>query len=333
MTVVVTGASGHLGVNLIHELISEKRLVRALVHKNYQTVEGINAEIVSGDVRDVDSLYRAFEGAEVVYHLAATITLLKNEWRMVEAVNVIGTRNVVDACLHCGVKRLVHFSSIHAMMQEPFTTPVDESRPLVTSRQDPPYDRSKAMGEIEIRKGIEKGLNAVIINPTGVIGPYDFQPSHFGEALISIANGKIPALIQGGFDWVDARDVVRGAMQAEKRAPTGSKYLLSGHWVSIREMADMVKELTDAKIPGFICPMSLAQIGAPIITAYSRIIGKRPIFTSVTLRALSSNHNISHEKATRELDYQSRPFQITINDTLKWFEQNGMLECHLKENK
>jgi dihydroflavonol-4-reductase len=194
----------------------------------------------------------------VVYHLAAIISLLKSEWPLVEKVNVIGTRNVVEACRRSGVKRLVHFSSIHAMVQEPFDKPVDESRPLVSGRQNPPYDRSKAAGEIEVRKGIEKGLDAIIVNPTGIIGPFDYQPSHFGTALLLIANGKMIALINGGFDWVDVRDVVQGAMLAEKKAPTGSKYLLSGHWASMCDIADVIKEISDASIPGFVCPMPLA---------------------------------------------------------------------------
>ena len=142
MTVVVTGASGHLGANLVRALVAEKRPVRALVHINKQTVEGLGAEVVPANITDVDLLCHAFEGAEVVYHLAATISLLMHEWQKVEAVNVIGTRNVVDACLRCGVKRLVHFSSIHSMIQEPFDKPVNESSPLVTSQKNPPYDRS-----------------------------------------------------------------------------------------------------------------------------------------------------------------------------------------------
>ena len=317
-------------MNLVRALVAEKRPVRALVHINHKTVEGLGAEIVQGNISDVDSLCRAFNGAETVYHLAATITLLQNEWPLVEKVNVIGTRNVVAACLRCGVKRLVHFSSIHAMQQEPLDTPVNESRPLVEGRQYPPYDRSKAASEKEVRQGIEKGLDTVIINPTGILGPYDYQPSHFGAALLSMANGKMIALINGGFDWVDARDVVQGAMLAENKAPTGSKYLLSGHWVSMPEIADMMKEISDASITGFICPTPIARFGAPFATAYNRLLGRRALYTSVALRALQSNHNISHEKATRELGYQPRPFKETLVDTLQWFAQNGNLKCRLK---
>ena len=330
MTVVVTGASGHVGMNLLRALVAEKRPVRALVHVNHKTVEGLGVEIVQGNISDVDSLCRAFEGAETVYHLAGKITLLKNEWPLVGKINVLGTRNVVDACLRCSVKRLVHFSSIHAMQQEPLDAPVDESRPLIEGRGYPPYDRSKAAGEKEVRKGIEKGLDAVIINPTGIFGPYDYQPSHFGSALLSMANGKMIALIDGGFDWVDARDVVQGAMLAEKMAPNGSNYLLSGHWVSMPEIANIIKEITDASITGFVCPMPVARFGAPFATVYNRLLGKRALYTSISIRALHSNHNISHEKATRELGYQPRPFRETMVDTLQWFAQNGNLKCRLK---
>jgi len=330
MTVVVTGASGHLGTNLVRELVVEKRQVRALVHVNHQTLESLGAEIVRGDVTDLDSLCRAFEGVETVYHMAAVISLLNDEWPLVEKVKVFGIGNVVEACLRCGVKRLVHFSSIHALNQLPFDTSVDEYRPLIEGRQYPPYDRSKAAGQREVRKAIANGLNAVIINPTGVFGPYDYQPSHFGMALLSMANGKMPALIDGGFDWVDARDVVQGAMQAEKKAPAGSEYLLSGHWVSMPEIATMIKEISDAAITSFVCPMPVASFGAPFATACNRLLGKRPLYTSISLRALKSNHHISHEKATRELGYQSRPFRETLADTLKWFEQNGDLKCRLK---
>ena len=154
-----------------------------------------------------------------------------------------------------GVSRLIHFSSIHALEQKPLDTPVDETRPLVTSEDHPPYDISKAGGEREVLKGIEKGLNAVIINPTGVIGPYDYYPSHFGEVLLSLACGKFPALVNGGFDWVDARDVAYGAMRAEEVAPRGSKYLLSGHWASMPELAFMLKEILEIDPPRFTCPL------------------------------------------------------------------------------
>ena len=324
--VAVTGATGHIGANLVRALIDKGIPTRCLVHVNCQAIDGLNVERVDGDLRDVDSLCRAFDGVDVVYHLAASISLSMADWPRLEEINVKGTRNVVEACRRTGVHRLIYFSSIHALVQEPLDIPVDEARPLVESRKYPPYDRSKAAAEIEVQRGIKNGLDAVIIYPTAVFGPHDYQPSFFGEALISIARRKLPALVTGGFDWVDVRDVVAGAMLAEAKAPAGARYLLSGHWVSMCDIAAMIEKIAGVSTGRPVCPLWLAHLGAPFIGAMSRFNGKRPLYTSVSLRALKSNRSISHERATRELGYQSRPFRETLVDTLQWFTDNGKLE-------
>jgi dihydroflavonol-4-reductase len=330
--IVVTGAAGHIGANLVRALAAQGRPVRALVHLDRQALEGLDIEVVSGDIRDPESLLKAFKGAEVVYHLAARISISGDPWSLLEAVNVIGTRNVVEACLRCGVRRLVHFGSIHTLT-DTTDIPVDESSALVASGRYPPYDRSKAAAEREIQRGMEKGLGAIIISPTAIVGPHDYKPSHFGEALLKLANGRLPALVSGGFDWVDVRDVVNGAIRAEKVAPSGAKYLLSGHWVSLRQVARMTEEITGVKAPASVCPMWLARIGAPFITAFDRLARRRPLYTSASLQALRGHRRISHGKASRELDYHPRPFRETLIDTLKWFEAAGKLERPLKSKK
>jgi dihydroflavonol-4-reductase len=326
MTVAITGATGHIGANLVRALVDKGISPRCLVHVNCQAIDGLNVETVQGDVRNFDSLCQAFEGIEVVYHLAASISLSMADWPRLEEINVRGTANVVEACLRTGVRRLVHFSSIHALVQEPLDIPVDESRPLVDSRRYPPYDRSKAAAEIEVRRGMEKGLDTVIVYPTAVFGPYDYQPSFFGEALVAIAERKLLALVTGGFNWVDVRDVITGAMAAEAKAPAGARYLLSGHWVSMCEIAAMIEEITGVSTGKPISPLWLAYIGVPFIGVISRLRGKRPLYTNVSLKALKSNRNISHQRATRELGYQPRPFRDTLVDTLKWFQENGQLK-------
>jgi dihydroflavonol-4-reductase len=330
-SVIITGASGHAGANLVRALLERGDRVRALVHRQGKAIEGLDVDIKHGDVRELDSLCRAFEGVEVVYHLAARISLSMNGWDEIEGINVKGVRNVVEACLRTGVRKLVHFSSIHAFCQQPLDIPLDETRALVCGDGDPPYDRSKAMGEMEVSKGIERGLDAVIINPTAVVGPYDYYPSHFGQALISMAEGKLPAIISSGFDWVDARDVAQGAIAAREHAPAGSKYLLSGHWVSMYDIACMIEKITGCKAPGFVCPMWLAPAGVPFMSVFAHLKGTRPIFTGVTLKALSGNRTISHEKASRKLGYNPRPFLNTLYDTLDWFARNGYLSRRIKE--
>ena len=327
---VVTGAAGHAGGNLVRALLARGQAVRALVHRNQQALQGLTVEVVEGNVGDPASLQRAFDGAETVYHVAATISLSMREWPLVEAINVVGTRNVVAACLRCGVRRLVHFSSIHALVQEPLEVPVDEARPLVESPRYPPYDRSKAAAEQEVRKGLEQGLDAVVVYPTGMIGPYDFRPSHFGQVLLALAHGRLPALVAGGFDWVDVRDVVEGAIRAGEGAPAGARYLLSGHWASLRELAALVEEITGARAPRLAFPMWMARLGVPFGTHFTRLDGEHPLYTSVSLRALRGNRGVSHERATRDLGYRPRPLRETLEDTFRWFAENETVERRLR---
>ena len=328
MTVLITGASGHIGNNLVRALIAKGLRPRCLIHQHTRAIEGLDVEKVNGDVCDISSLYRAFEGADTVYHLAGLISLSTNNWNDLQRTNIAGARNVVEACLKTGVKRLIHFSSIHAFEREPVDRPVCEENPLVTSLKHAPYDRSKAGGTLEVRKGLEKGLDAVIIHPTAVIGPHDYQPSYLGEAILMMAKGKLPALVPGGYDWVDVRDVVQGTIAAAEKAPRGSAYLLSGHWVSMCDMAALIAELAGGKIGKFICPLWLANTGAVLLKMMSKINGKKPIYTSMSLKALQENRNVSHAKAANELGYQPRPFRDTVEDTLRWFHEDGQLPLH-----
>jgi dihydroflavonol-4-reductase len=333
MIVAVTGASGHLGANLVRALLKENKTVRALVNTNRQALDGLKIDVIKIDVRDAYSLYKAFSGVEVVYHLAGVISLSTNDWKNVEAINVLGTHNVVDACLQCGVKRMIHFSSIHAIEQNPIDKVLDEKSPLVDSKDCPPYDRSKAAAEKEVRQGIEQGLDGVILNPTAIIGPWDSQPSFLGSALLAMAQGRMPALVPGGFDWVDARDVAAAAIKAEHKAPTGAKYILGGHWATVQDLAKIVEDLTGIPGPRLIVPTWLAKTGAPLVTAINQITRNRPIYTAVSIRALNGcNRNISHERATRELDFHPRQLEETISDTLHWFQDHGMLNYSQKKS-
>jgi len=225
----------------------------------------------------------------------------------------------------------VHFSTIHSLCSEPLDIPVDENRPLVESRRSAPYDLSKAAGERLVRQAAGEGINAVIINPTGVIGPYDYRSSHFGQALIMMADGRIPVLLEGGFDWVDARDVAEGAIKAEQAAPPGANYLLSGTWLSVKETAAIVAQIMGRRPPALVCPVPVARACAPIVTAVSRWTGARPIFTNVSLKALASNRNISHARATRELGYEPRPISQTLADTIRWFMDNGFIKGKVRQ--
>ncbi|MGD8458556.1 MAG: NAD-dependent epimerase/dehydratase family protein [Anaerolineales bacterium] len=323
--IVVTGASGLLGGNLVRELLKEGHRVRCVVHHDCRSLDGLDVEIVHGDVRKEESMCKAFKSTQIVYHLAGEISLKMDNWSHMEAINVVGVRNVVNACLACNVDRLIHFSSIHAKKQKPFHVPLDESRDLVGKDGAVPYDWSKAAGEIEVRKGIAKGLDAVIINPTGILGPYDYKPSFFGKGIIWIAKGFLPILVNGGFNWVDARDVAVGAIKAAQTATPGSNYLLGGHWRSLVDIGNMVSDILGKNPPYFSVPLWLAYLGIPIMHGFSLATKQRNIFTRVTLHSLNSNRKIRHDLASRELGYQPRTLNETITDVLSWFSMNGYL--------
>lgn len=324
MTVVVTGAAGHLGGNLVRALLAKGHRVRAVdLARDWRPLAGLDVEAVEGDIRDGAFLERAFAGAETVYHTAALISLRTDDFPLVEAVNVGGVRNVVAACRAQGVRRLIHFSSIHAHRQEPLGFPVDEWSPLASTEKGPSYDRSKAAGQLVVQAAVEEGLDAVILNPTGIVGPYDYRPSFFGRVLLALAQGTMPALVASGFDWVDARDVAEAAIRAEELAPRGARYILSGHWVSMRDLARLTEEITGTRPPRFVSPLGLAQLAAAARCALVK--GEESVFTPVSLRALRSNRRISHELATRELGYRARPLRETLGDLYQWFAQVGML--------
>jgi dihydroflavonol-4-reductase len=326
MTTVVTGAAGHIGGNLVRELVAQGRSVRALVYRDRRAIEGLDVEVVIADLLDRESLSRAFAGADTVYHLAGRIVIYGCDEEQVHAVNVLGTRNVVETCLDLGVKRLVHFSSIHAVAQEPLDRPLDEGRPLADTGPCLLYDRTKALGQKEVMAGVDRGLDAVIVSPGGVMGPHDYKPSHIGEMLLSLHDRRIPALVPGGFTWVDVRDAVQGAIAAEERGRTGEAYLLGGEWVSILDLSRWVAELTGARTPQTVLPMWLARVGAPFVTGYARLRGRRPLFTAESLSVIAGNTRMNCDKAKRELNFLPRPVRETVEDTLLWFSEAGMLK-------
>lgn len=323
---VVTGASGHLGANLVRALLHQGHSVHALVHLDTAALAGLGMETIHGDVCDLSSLRCAFEGADVVYHLAGHISISPGSSPKLHQVNVEGTRNVVRACLDCRVRRLIHFSSIHALAATPPGVPANESTPLVDDEAGRlSYDQSKARGERIVAEAVRQGLDAVILAPTAVVGPYDYHPSRFGQVLLALARNRMPIHVSGGFNWVDVRDVVDAALRAEQTAPSGSKYLLSGQWLSLKEVALLAGNVTGASVSCTAVPLPLARACAPLAEAFCRLTDRTPLFTRYSIEALCQHRLVSHQKASSEIAYQPRSFEETLTDTYRWFRQNGYL--------
>ncbi len=322
---VVTGASGHLGANLVRALLAAGRSVRAVVHEDARALNGLGVERVDADVLDPASLRRAFEGAGSVFHLAGKISLMGDRDGSVRRINVDGTRNVAEACLASGVRRMVHVASIHALADPGAHRTVDEGALLAEGRRNPADDRSKAEGLRFVESAAARGLDAVSLLPAAVIGPYDHKPSRTGRLLVALAKGRMPALVEGGYHWVDARDVAAAALAAETRGRSGARYLVTGPWRSASDLAAMVTACGGAKPPRLVLPLVVARAFAPFADAWGRLAGEEPLFTREAVRTLRGHRNVVWGRAADELGFRPRPLEATVADTLAWLRSAGRL--------
>jgi len=323
---VVTGATGYIGGVLVRALADRGDTVRAVFHERSGLFEAPGVEWVRGDVLDRASMVAAFRDADVVFHLASLVSIEPRMADAMRAVNVAGARNVVEAALECSVRRLVHFSSIRAYNQFPLDEVLDETRDRVDGLPRPAYDRSKALGEDEIRYGMERGLDAVVLNPTGVIGPYDRGPTGVGQFFLDLQRREVPMLIAGGFDCVDVRDVVQATLAAESRGRSGENYILGGRWHSVPELAGLSEAETGVAAPRFVCPVALARFWAPFQMAWDRFRARPPLYTPDALHHISrSNRRVSSAKAQAELGFTPRPARDSVRDAVRWFEKGGEL--------
>jgi dihydroflavonol-4-reductase len=329
--VVVTGATGHVGNVLVRELLRRGERVRAAVplHEPLEALAGLGLEVAVADVRDPQSLFWAFADADTVFHLAGIISIATGERRLLEEVNVKGTRNVVEACLQAGVRRLVYTSSVHALEEPPSGTPVRETAEFRPEALDGDYARSKARASTEVLVGVRRGLDAVMVFPSGIIGPYDFRQSEMGQLFVDFARGRLKAYVDGAYDFVDVRDVVVGLLQAAEKGRRGEGYILSGQRISVRGLLDLLERVTGVKARARRVPIGLARLAALLAPAWCRIRRARPRFTSYSLRVLRSNCQMDRTKAERELGYAARPLVETVRSTIEWFVATGRLRLKL----
>jgi dihydroflavonol-4-reductase len=324
VVVVVTGAAGHVGANLVRALRERGFEVRGVDQRDPPpALAALGASWVRASILDPPPLRAAFAGAEVVYHLAARISVTGDPDGRVRATNVDGVRNVAEAALAAGVRRLIHCSSVHAFDLERCGETLDETGPRALAPRLPAYDRSKAAGEAALRAVVERGLDAVIANPTGVVGPLDLGPSRMGRFFLALRDGRLPALVDGGFDWVDARDVAMTLIAAGERGRTGESYLVPGHWCSIRELAALAQATTGVPAPQRVVPMTLARAWGPIGTRLGRSSDNPLVFTGEALHALRFGSRVSGAKAERELGHTARPLEESVRDLYAGFRELG----------
>lgn len=321
---LVTGGAGHLGNVLVRELLARGERVRVLVlpGEDTRSLEGVNVERMDGDILDRDSLARAMEGVDVVFHLAGLVSITEEKACLLQEVNVEGTRNVIEIVQRMGIPKLIYTSSIHALERPPKGIPITELLPFDPNNPAGVYDRTKAQASLLVQEAVRQGLDARIVCPTGVIGPYDFRRSEMGELILSWMQRRVNVLVDGGFDFVDVRDVAQGEILARDHGKAGETYILGGERIELTALHKLVQKILGRKTRPITFPLPIAMLMTPIAELYYKITKTKPRFTRYSLETVDSNSDISSAKAETELGYHPRALAQSMTDTVRWWWEN-----------
>jgi dihydroflavonol-4-reductase len=321
---VITGANGRIGLALCAELKSRGCFVRALIRKGADAylpfIEPYADEIVYADVTSPESLEPAFAGAAYVYNMAGIVSIASKMNREVEAVNVGGVGNVIDAALKSGIRRLVHAGTVHTL---PFKNNEEILREI--PRFDPDavsgaYAVSKCIGSNLVLDAVrDRGLDAVIGMPSGVVGAFELKRSNFGQMVVDVAERRLPVYITGAYDFVDVRDVVKGFADIAQKGPTGESYILSGHAVSVKDLVSYAARAAGVKPPSICLPLPLIKALAYPAEGWSLLWHKTLTFTPYAMKVLGDNCNFSHEKISALTGYSPRPVEEAIAEQVEYY--------------
>jgi dihydroflavonol-4-reductase len=327
---LLTGATGNLGSNICRVLLSRGETVRALVRHPVKTRVHKEVEISPGDVLDITSLERFFSVEDdtdiYVIHCASVVALDPNFSQIVHDVNITGTQNIINLCVKHKVKKLVYVSSTSAIPELPGSQPIVE-----VSRFDPDavvgyYSKTKAAASQLVLNAVDKyDLDASIVFPTGIFGPYDHGFGLITSNVINIVAGKIPCGVAGTFNCVDVRDLAEGVVSCCSKGRKGEGYIMGNETVTMRDLFDAVAEASGCKRVKIILPVSLAKLLAAMADIISKLTRKSSILTGFTIYNLVRNNNFSSNKAEKELNYHFRPFSETIRDEVLWLREEGRI--------
>ena len=324
--VLVTGASGFVGSAVARALCHRGFKVRALVRPSSPrgNFEGLDCTLVEGDLRNPASLVRAVDGARYLFHVAADYRLWARDPEEIVRNNLAGTRGVMEAALAAGVERIVYTSSVATLSLK--DGPSDETRPLTPDAAIGAYKRSKVVAEREVERLVaERGLPAVIVNPSTPIGPRDIKPTPTGRIIVEAASGKVPAFVDTGLNLAHVDDVAHGHLLAFDKGVIGERYVLGGQDATLREMLAVIAGLVGRRAPTVALPRGPLFPLAHAAEAVARITGREPFLTADALRMSRHRMFFSSAKAERELGYRARPYVSALADAVTWFKQAGYL--------
>ena len=320
---LVTGATGFLGRAVVEELVRRRAQVYALVLHNDPYIDLLPKEVHTdiGDVCDKSSLADFFAGADsrtCVIHCAGIVSVASRPGPRLYQVNVGGTWKVLRQCMEHDVGKMVYVSSVHAIPEKPKGCIISEDCEFSPGLVDGDYAKSKAAATELVFDAAERGLNASIVFPSGIIGPGDLQGGSFTSMAKSFLSGKLPFAVRGGYDFVDVRDVANGILACSESGEPGKGYILSGCYVTIRRMLQLVGKAAKLKYRSICLPLGLARLAAPYYERRSLRERKPLFFTPYSVSVLASNGQFSHAAASERFAYQPRPIEETLGDMTAW---------------
>jgi dihydroflavonol-4-reductase len=288
-------------------------------------LDGLDIEIVEGDMRDQASMREAAKGARYVFHVAADYRLWAPDPDEIMRANIEGTRSLMEAARDAGAERIVYTSSVATLKLHEDGTPADESKPLSEAEAIGAYKKSKVAAERLVERMVGDGLPAVIVNPSTPIGPRDVKPTPTGRIIIEAAEGRMPAYVDTGLNIVHVDDVAVGHIAALQKGRIGERYILGGENMSLADLLGRIARSVRRSPPTLRIPRELIYPIAIGAEALARLTGKEPFVTLDGLRLAKYRMYFSSAKAERELGYRSRPADEGIRDAIDWFRQEGML--------
>ena len=329
---IVTGAAGFLGSTIVRQLVEKNKRVRAFVLPNDKSVEYLpsNIEIVKGDLLDIDSLENLFKDSNkyitYVMHIASIVTVNPEYSQLVMDVNVKGTKNIIDMSIKYNIKRLLYCSSTGAI-PELKKGKISETESFDENKVLGCYSKSKALAT-KLVLSYKDLLDVVVVHPSGILGPNDYAKGETTRVLIDIINGKMKAGINGSFNLCDVRDLANGAILALKNGRRGECYILANDMVSFKKFAKMIsKEAKNNKKVKLFLPIWLSNIIAKKMEKKAKKNGTKPLMTTFSVYNLARNNDFSSEKAKKELGYETRSYEITIKDEVKWLKERGLIHA------
>ncbi|MBY0613799.1 MAG: NAD-dependent epimerase/dehydratase family protein [Beijerinckiaceae bacterium] len=326
--ILVTGSSGFVGSAVARQLIAEGARVRLIVRSSSPrgNVEGLDAEVVTGDLRDRDAVRKAMQGVRAMFHVAADYRIWAPNLEEIVENNLDMTRCVMDAALEADVPRIVYTSSVATLKVYTDGRSGDETEGWTPETAIGAYKRSKVVAERLVERMVaEQGLPAVIVNPSTPIGPRDIKPTPTGRVVLDAAAGRLPAYVDTGLNLVHVDDVAAGHLAAYRFGRVGDLYVLGGENVELRDMLADIAGIVGRKPPKIALPRTALFPVAYLSELAARLTGREPMATLDALRMAKYHMFFSSEKAKRDLGYTARPYREALREAIDWFRSEGRL--------